>query len=394
MDMRFRRLLPALVALLVLALTAPGAAALSVRYGRIVGELDRPVHVTNGGDARLFVVEQDGRIRIVKGTSILGTYLDIRTLVRSSADGGGSEEGLLSLAFHPQFRTSGAWGYGRFYVYYTYTDGNNYVVEYYNQSPSSNVATGTRRILLKINHPTYTNHNGGTLAFGRDGYLYLSTGDGGGSGDPGENAQDINDLRGKLLRFLPTDAGYSTSGNPFVGRTGHDLVWSYGLRNPWKFSFDRSLGTLWIGDVGQNVYEEVNRSFPTNSSARTGAGRGLNYGWDMYEARSCFEGPCSSTGKTFPVTYYSHTGLGGGHCSVTGGHVYRGSAYPAIRGLYFFADFCSGRLWSVSGSSTSSSLSPTLWADTPHMISSFGEGYSGELYFTTLGGELYRISGS
>jgi hypothetical protein len=374
MNMRFRRLLPALIALLALALTAPSVAAVTVGYGRIAGGLSRPVHVTNAGDARLFVVEQDGRIRIVsRATLYAAPYLDIRSLAHSSADGGGSEEGLLGLAFHPDFRRTGAYGHGKFYVYYTYRDGNNYIREYDVPDPNANTAhqTGVRtRLVLQVLHPTYTNHNGGMLAFGRDRYLYLSTGDGGGSGDPGENAQDVNDLRGKILRLAPSgDTNYVytiPADNPFVGRTGHDLVWAYGLRNPWKFSFDRSLGTLWIGDVGQNVYEELNRSFPTNSTTRTGAGRGLNY---------------------------SHNGSGGGNCSVTGGYVYRGY-YEAIRGLYFFADFCSGRLWSVSGSSTSSSLSPTLWADTPHMISSFGEGYTGELYFTTLGGELYRISGS
>ena len=389
--MRYRRLLPLLAALLALSTTAPGASA-AVGYSRVIGGLVRPVFVTHAGGSSQFVVQQDGLIRVVLRGSIW-TWLDLRTWAHSPADGGGAEEGLLGLAFHPQYRASGTYGYGRFYVYFTYRDGNNYVREYrLNNIATSTAAGATYRNLLKINHPTNNNHNGGMLAFGPDGYLYVGTGDGGAGGDPPDNAQNKDSLLGKILRILPAGVGYETTGNPFRGATpGLSEVWSYGLRNPWRFSFDRTLGALWVGDVGQNALEEINRS-PADATRR-GAGRGYNYGWDAFEGNACFEGPCPLTGHRPPVTVYSHSGSGGGNCSVTGGYVYRGQTYAALRGLYFFGDFCSGRVWTVSGTSTSSSLPATLRFDTPFNISSFGEGYSGELYFTTLNGELYRISG-
>jgi glucose/arabinose dehydrogenase len=226
-------------------------------------------------------------------------------------------------------------------------------------------------------------------------------GDGGGAGDPQNLAQNLNSLLGKMLRI---DVHHGTSrthyvvptSNPYVGRTGNDLIWSRGLRNPWRWSFDRATGALWIGDVGQNRYEEIDRSLRTST---TPAGRGVNYGWPTLEGRSCYKPPsgCSTSGRTMPLVVYPHaTTSGPSNCSVTGGFVYRGSAYPVLAGGYLFGDFCSGRIWGVSATAGSPATPTLLWpaSASPHLaISSFGENEGRELYVTDLaGGGVYRIS--
>ena len=356
-----------------------------------------PVQVTHAGDGsgRLFVVEQDGSVRILINGNLLNTpFLDISARVRSPG-----EEGLLSIAFPPGF---GA-GKEYFYVYYTNNDGDNQVSRFH-LSANPNVAEpSSEQLILEIPHPVYSNHNGGQLFFGPDGYLYIGTGDGGGGGDPDENAQDLSSLLGKLLRidvepdapsstdlpnkvFLPlifssgSTATYSIPpDNPFLNHPGsRPEIWGLGLRNPWRFSFDRTTGDLYIGDVGQAKWEEIDFQ-PASSSG------GENYGWDNMEGLACYEptSGCLTAGMTLPVNVYGHD-LG---CSVTGGYVYRGAAYPSLQGIYLFADYCSGRIWG---------LEPGTWvrtelADTTYNISSFGEDESGELYLTTLGGAVYRV---
>ncbi len=372
-----RRLATAVTALLVAVMLATGAtppptsAAISIGLATVATGISRPVALTHAGDGsgRLFVVEQAGRIRIVsKGGTLLATpFLDIRSRVSCCG-----ERGLLGLAFHPKYETN-----RRFYVAYTDGDGALVVAEHRRLSTSVNRASTTARRIIRIPHPGYANHNGGQIAFGPDGYLYIGTGDGGGGGDPDENGQSRKTLLGKILRIAPnvtssTPAYRIPSTNPWATSTTiRREIWSYGLRNPWRFSFDRKTGSLWVADVGQNKWEEVNRAL-----ASAGGGRGANFGWDQYEGRLCFEGPCTSTGKTFPLAVYAH---GTNGCSVTGGYVYRGSRYPVLAGRYVFGDYCSGRIWSVSAGG-SSRQTPTLLRDTTIAISAFGEAEDGMLY--------------
>jgi glucose/arabinose dehydrogenase len=355
---------------------------LSLQLVRAAGGFNRPLFVTNAGDgsSRLFVVEQGGRIKIVKSGVVLASpFLDIHTLVSCCG-----EQGLLGLAFHPAYRTNGL-----FYVNYTDLNGDTVVAEYHRSATNINQASTAARVLLRVAQP-YDNHNGGMLAFSPGGNLYIGLGDGGSGGDPGNRAQNLGSLLGKILRI---DVNHRTGTlpyaipdtNPFVGRAGDDRIWAYGLRNPWRFSFDRSTGDLWIGDVGQNRYEEIDRA-----TRASGGGRGLNYGWRVMEGRACFSPPtgCNTSGKVLPVSAYSHTW----GCSVTGGYVYRGTAYPAMTGAYFFADFCSGRIWARPAGASTQSARTVL--DTNHSISSFGESEAGSLYITDLAsGELFRLAG-
>ena len=344
----------------------------------VAGGFSRPVVLSHAGDGsgRLFVVEQQGRIRIVGG----GVFLDIASLVDSS----GNEQGLLGLAFHPDHANN-----GYFYVNYTHdpvgsgpdvTRVSRFEVFAGNLNSAD---PSTEMILLELEQPA-SNHNGGDLHFGPDGYLYIATGDGGGAEDTFQTAQDLGSLLGKLLRIdIDTENPYGIPPtNPFVGDgAAMDEIWAYGLRNPWRFSFDRLTGDLFIGDVGQTQVEEID--FQPVSSAG-----GENYGW------SCVEGdlgvnfnPCDGHLLTAPILVYNHN-FG---CSVTGGYRYRGSI-TAFRGVYVFGDFCSGRIWLASESD--GVWSADEWADTDISISSFGEDEDGELYVVDLGrGELYRFVG-
>jgi glucose/arabinose dehydrogenase len=360
------------------------ASKITVSFSRVAMNLSEPLFVTHAGDnsGRLFIVEKGGRIKILANGAVLGpAFLDISTKVSN-----GSEQGLLGLAFHPDYATN-----GKFYVDYTDTAGDTVIAEYKNSVPSDNVAEPAERVLLTIGQP-YANHNGGMVAFGPDRYLYIGMGDGGSGGDPQNRAQNLSSLLGKILRInvdskdtgkqyaIPTGPG----GNPYAGSTpGLDEIWSFGLRNPWRFSFDRKTGDLWIGDVGQDRYEEVNRA--------TGAtpGRAVNYGWRVVEGNACFNpsSGCNKSGKTGPMAVYSHS-LG---CSVTGGYVYRGLDYPGLAGGYLFGDYCSGRVWSLKAAGPASQA-PVLMADTGFQISSFGEGQDGKLYVTDIGaGDVWQV---
>jgi glucose/arabinose dehydrogenase len=360
---------------------APGASTIALSK---VADVGSPVLAIGAGDGsgRLFIVQKSGRIRIVKNGTLLSTpFLDISGSVSK-----GSEQGLLGLAFHPSYKTN-----RKLYVYFTNSAGTTVVREYRASTGNADrVATSTARTLLKIKQP-YANHNGGMLAFGRDGYLYIGTGDGGSAGDPGNRAQSIKSLLGKMLRInvngrTSTKAYLTPKSNPYVGRTGRNEIWQRGLRNPWRFSFDRANGNLWIGDVGQNVWEEVDRAVRTSS----GPGKAVNWGWRVMEGRHCFKPAtgCNTTGKKKPLLEYKHAS---GRCAVTGGYVYRGSAIPALRGYYVYGDYCTGEVWAVAAGASAPASGIRL-LDTAHLVSGFGQDDAGELYLCDLaGGAVYRI---
>jgi glucose/arabinose dehydrogenase len=382
-----------LAALFIGALVAPAATSAAVVPSRIhlglvevATGLSSPLLVTHAGDGsqRMFVVEQTGKVRIIKdGSLVASPFID---LSRSVSRGG--EQGLLGMAFHPGYESN-----GKVYLSYTDLNGTSVIREYRVSSNPDRLNGSSGRTLLRVKQP-YANHNGGHIAFGPDGLLYVGLGDGGSGGDPGNRAQSVRTLLGKLLRI---DVNRRTgslqygipSSNPYVGRSGLDQIWASGLRNPWRFSFDRATGDLWIGDVGQGNWEEVDRA-----SARTGrnAGRGLNFGWRAMEGAHCFRpsSGCVRTGKTLPLTEYGHTA---GRCSITGGYVYRGAAYPDLIGAYFFGDYCSGEIWYVDRGAARG-VSATRARDTAAQITSFGEDESGELYLTDVGGTVYRLTDS
>jgi glucose/arabinose dehydrogenase len=382
-----------LAAILVGALLAPIAASAAVVPSRIHLEFDQvatglssPLLVTHAGDdsGRLFVVEQTGKVRIIKGGDLLPTpFID---LSRSVSRGG--EQGLLGLAFHPGYESN-----GKLYLSYTDLKGTSVIREYRVSANPDRVNGSSGRTLLRVRQP-YANHNGGHIAFGPDGLLYIGLGDGGSGGDPGNRAQSRSTLLGKLLRV---DVNRRTgslpygipSTNPYVGRSGLDQIWATGLRNPWRFSFDRATGDLWIGDVGQGRWEEVDRATATRGR---NAGRGLNFGWRVMEGAHCFRpaSGCVRTGKTLPVTEYGH---GGSRCSVTGGYVYRGAAYRDLVGAYFFGDYCSGEIWYVDRGAARG-VAPTRALDTRAQITSFGEDEAGELYLTDARGTVFRLTDS
>jgi glucose/arabinose dehydrogenase len=348
----------------------------NVTFQSVATGLSRPVFVTSPpGDARLFVVEQAGRIRIIReGTVLAEPFLDIRSAVYDT----GNEQGLLGLAFHPQFATN-----GRFFVNYTaQSPQGDTVVAEYSVSSDPNIANTTETRLITINQD-FSNHNGGMIDFGPDGYLWIGMGDGGSGDDPNERAEDISQLLGKMLRIdVNTGSPYGIpSDNPYVGMTGRDEIWALGLRNPWRWSFDRSTGDLYIGDVGQGAREEIDVMASTTP--------GVNYGWDVREGTICHEptSGCPTAGLTDPLHDYSHTG---GRCSVTGGYVYRGSCFPDIAGWYFFADYCTGEIWATQYDGSALST-PTLITSSGGNVSSFGQDATGELYVVDLNGTISRI---
>ncbi|MCS7249124.1 MAG: PQQ-dependent sugar dehydrogenase [Anaerolineales bacterium] len=354
----------------------PSAAAAnaSISVNEVIASgLQAPVDITHAGDGsgRLFVVEQPGRIRVIKQGTLLSTpFLDITSLVLY-----GGERGFLGLAFHPNYKQN-----GYFYVNYTRKpDGATVVARYRVSTQNPDVADPSSALTLLLIPQPYANHNGGCLKFGPDGYLYIGMGDGGSGGDPHNYAQNKDSLLGKMLR-IDVDHGnpYAIpANNPFVNQPGADEIWALGLRNPWRFSFDRLTGDLYIADVGQNAWEEVNFQ-PANAAG------GINYGWRCREGAHPYNSspPCNSASflatLTDPFTEYGHDE----GRSVTGGFVYRGSRYPNLYGTYFFADYVNGKIWSIKKLSDS----PLTWSartleiQAGFNISSFGEGEDGELY--------------
>ena len=359
----------------------PPATSNSLRLQTVTAVLSSPVFLTapTGDVGRLFIVEQGGLIRILNsldGTPRATPFLDVAGLIVT-----GGEQGLLGMAFDPNYA-----GNGRFYIYYTNTAGDIVIARYGVSSNPDIANAGAQAILKTIAHPTNQNHNGGMLAFGPDGCLYAGIGDGGGSGDPNGNAQNTNSLLGKILRLDPETGSACGTDNPFANGTGGaPEVWSFGLRNPWRFSFDRSTGVLYIGDVGQDQREEVDAVVGPN------AGQGVNFGWNIMEGFACFNPPsgCNSSGLTPPILDYSHDA---GACSVTGGYVYRGTLNPAVNGSYFYADYCAGfvRSFQLQGGRPSSQNTWPLLSP-GGQITSFGEDARGELYILTQTGGLSRI---
>jgi glucose/arabinose dehydrogenase len=351
-----------LIAATALAVSPASASRADYSFKPVVGGLSAPTYVTTapGAPARLYVVEQAGRIRIVEGGRITGTFLDISARVRS-----GGEQGLLSLAFSPGYQQN-----HRFYVDYTDRNGDTHVSEF--RSDGSKGIASSERQLLFVKQP-YANHNGGQLEFDRSGYLYVGMGDGGSGGDPENRAQNLSTRLGKLLRT-----------NPLRGSSWQ--IVGYGLRNPWRFSFDRSTGDLWIADVGQGAWEEI------DFRAKSRIGALANYGWSRYEGKAVYDSgkPLRKLGNLVsPVTVYDHED---GACSVTGGYVYRGSAVPGAVGRYFYGDYCNGKIWSFNAAGGRVSAQRQEPFTVPS-LSSFGEDGSGELYAVSLeGGTLYKLT--
>ncbi len=343
----------------------------------LVGNFTNPVYLTAApaDTQRLFVVEKDGRVVVLHHDSIQARpFLDITSRVATSG-----EEGLLSIAFDPLYSTN-----GRFFVYFTNTNGDLRIVRYNVSSDRDSADQATADTVLRVPHPGATNHNGGQLQFGPDGMLFAALGDG---GTGGANGQNKHALLGKLLRLdVRGVSGYAIpADNPFATDTsGAREVWSYGLRNPWRFSFDRTNGDLYIGDVGETRFEEVDVS-PTAVER----GRGANFGWNIMEGNHCFPSdPCTTVG-VLPVVEYAH---GFGTCAITGGYVYHGSALPVLDGYYFYADYCDGSVHSIRypGNTTN----PGDWSgliSPGSLISSFGQDARGELYILQLTGPVWRI---
>lgn len=348
-----------------------------------LGGFKQPVYITSArdGSRRLFVVEQPGQIRVVqRGKTLAQPFLDIRDRIST-----GGEQGLLSLAFPANYAAK-----KQFYVYYTNRAGD-IVIARYRLTADANVADpNSEQIVLTVPHPNNTNHNGGQIAFGGDGYLYIGTGDGGGGGDPANNAQNPSSLLGKILRLDVESSGNQPyrvpSSNPFVGKKDagnqyRDEIWALGLRNPWRFSFDRQTSHLYIGDVGQNAYEEVNFQSATSPG-------GENYGWNLREGNFPFRGSTADPSLfVAPVAEYDHTQ----GRSVTGGFVYRGPARP-LQGTYFYGDFVTGKIWGLKRNAGGWNNQLLLDAS-PSNLSTFGEDEQGNLYVADFGkGDIYRIT--
>lgn len=398
-----RRAAPVLLSVLILALGCQGAAGAPLRetqslatrqsesgpsafdpgsvrprFERVVGGVRQATMVTAAydGSGRLFVTERAGRIMIIEnGQLVAEPFMDISSIIRSQ----GQEQGLLSVAFDPRYREN-----GRFFVYYTDVQGSVAIARYNVSGDPNRGDPESGAVLVTIPKPA-ANHNGGLLVFGPDGYLYAGTGDGGGGGDQYRNGQNRQSLLGKLLRF-DVDRGdlYEIPPeNPFVNSPGTlPEIFAYGLRNPWRFSFDWLTGELYIADVGQNRFEWVHHQ-------NAGTVGGQNYGWPIREGLHCYPSGdnCDTRGLETPIGEYGRDK----GCSVTGGFVYRGQAYPHAQGGYFFADFCSGRVWSLDWTEALGWRQAEL-VNTGMTISSFGEDESGELYVATLEpGAVYRV---
>jgi glucose/arabinose dehydrogenase len=352
-------------------------AAVELRLEPFASELRSPLFLTHAGDGsgRVYVVEQEGRVIVLDADGGgRQTYLDIAERIDS-----GGERGLLGLAFHPDFAS-----YGRLFVNYTDLSGDTVVSEFGGDAERADPAS--ERVLLTIDQP-FANHNGGDVAFGPDGYLYIATGDGGSGGDPMGNGQSLDTLLGKMLRIdVDGSEPYEApADNPFVGRgEAQPEIWAYGLRNPWRFSFDRATSDMFIGDVGQGSWEEIDHE-PAGEGGR-------NYGWNIMEGPECFrQASCDQQGLVLPVTAYGRDE----GTTVTGGYVYRGAAQPALAGIYFFADFGSGRIWGFAAADAGSgSVEVTELLQTDLSIASFGEDEAGELYAVDLGGAVYRLMGA
>jgi glucose/arabinose dehydrogenase len=371
------------------AVAAGGMTAATVNYANagtlllavegVVNGLSSPLHLTApAGDARLFIVERPGRIRIVRNGFLLATpFLDISSRVSTAGEGG-----LLSMAFDPQYASNGF-----FFIYFTDPSGDVAVERFQVSSGNADVANPEALRIITIAHRTFTNHKGGLVAFGPDGYLYLAPGDGGGGGDSLGNGQNLGALLGKLLRIDVGNASASAPyaippQNPFVGQANRrPEIWAYGLRNPWRYAFDAPTGLLYIADVGQSLIEEVD--------VVAASAAGLNYGWNITEGSQCYASNlCDKQGITMPVLEYFHDA---NSCSISGGRVYRGSAIPELRGRYFYSDYCGGwvRSFLFAGGAATQMVDWGIAGIGP--VLSFGEDAQGELYLLAASGQVFRI---
>jgi glucose/arabinose dehydrogenase len=362
---------------------APSPRHVRIGFDRKMSGLSAPVAIAapNDGSNRIFVVEQPGRIRVRTTSGSVGTYLDIRSKVAY-----GGERGMLGLAFSPGFATNG-------YFFVDYVDNNGDVqISRFHATPSSNRASAAETHILKIEHSAHANHNGGQVEFGLDGMLYVGVGDGGGQRDPNGNGQDLGILLGKILRIDVSRSCGSRhycipSSNPFAGSSSRRKeIWHYGLRNPWKFSFDDARNWMWIADVGEKAWEEVD-----TSGASTG---GRNYGWDCREGTSStgFAGSyCGGRRFVGPAWEYSH---GGGRCAIIGGYAYRGARYRSVMsGIYFYGDFCTGQVWGFVRTPNGSRINSEVH-DHSRPITTFGQAQNGELFVADTGGNVYHLVGA
>jgi hypothetical protein len=363
--------------IMITVVAAPPGGPVTVGLREVVAGLNFPLYLTSPpGDDRLFILQKGGVIRLLKGGTLLETpFLDLTDRVGST----GGEHGLLGLAFPPDYASS-----GRFIVHYTDVSGDTRVSLFRASGDPDRADPASESVVLAVPQPG-PDHKGGQILFGPDGLLYIGLGDG--DDDHQERGQSLGDLLGSILRIdVSSGASYTVPpDNPFVGTTGaRPEVWSYGFRNPWRFSFDRATGDLYIGDVGERHWEEVN-----HASAADGAGRGANYGWSRMEGRHCFRvSECDQSGLTLPALEYDHSN----GCSVIGGYVYRGAAIPALQGTYFYADYCRGwvRSFRMEGGVA---VDETDWAALRPggQVTSLGEDAAGELYLLTEQGRVFKI---
>jgi glucose/arabinose dehydrogenase len=361
---------------LCLVLSAPAMAEIQREVALqpvVTAGLERPLYVTHAGDGsgRLFVVEQPGRIRIVREGKLEKTpFLDIVDRVRSTG-----EQGLLGLAFHPAYARN-----GRYFVNYVRTSNGDTVIAEFRVSDDPDRSQPQERVLLTVPQP-YSNHKGGMVEFGPDGFLYLALGDGGAGGDPCNRAQNRDELLGKILR-IDVDRGEPYAippDNPFAKGGGRPEIFAYGLRNPWRFSFDRKTGLLWAADVGQDEWEEIDLVQLAG-----------NYGWRIMEGAHCFHPRflCERDGLAPPLSEYGHKR---GRCSITGGYVYRGTKIPPLAGAYLYGDYCSGEMFVLRREQAGPSGEPTVLLTTGLRIASFGQDEAGEVYVVGHGGSVHRL---
>jgi len=354
------------VLLTILAFTSIFSFSQTIAIQSFATGLSGALEITHANDSRLFVVQKGGLIRILNSNGTINTtpFLNLTSLIST-----GSERGLLGLAFHPDYSTNGF-----FFVNYTNSAGSTVIARYSVNASNANIANTTATIIMTIAQP-FSNHNGGSIKFGPDGFLYIGMGDGGSGGDPGNRSQNINDNHGKMLRIdvNSNSAPFYTSpsSNPYIGIAGNDEIWAIGLRNPWKFSFNKSNGDLWIADVGQNNIEEINK-------VASPLPVGLNFGWRCYEGTAPFNtsGCASISTMTMPFAEYNHSQ----GCSITGGYVYTGTLFPNFLNKYFFADYCENRIGYAN--TTTGAITYTPYFSGQSNFTSFGEDMNGELYIT------------
>jgi len=367
-----------LILLCLVSCTRAQTKAESIKLSLVAEGLSQPVDIANAGDERLFIVEKEGRIKVLENGKVRPELvLDLSSAVTTN-----SERGLLGLAFHPDFNTT-----NYFFVNYTDNRGRTVISRFTLNNATTIADAQSEKMLLRIPQP-YSNHNGGQITFGPDGYLYIATGDGGSGGDPLNAGQDLKTHLGKILRIdvnTESEAYKIPADNPFVNDSNVlPEIWSYGLRNPWRMSFDSQTGDLFIADVGQNAFEEVNFQTATSQG-------GENYGWRLMEANACYLPPANcnlNDNLVLPILEYAH-GRENGR-SITGGYVYRGAALKSLQGKYIYGDFVSGNIWQAAPTSNSTdSWQTTLFEDTSHSISTFGVDFESELSLASFSGQIY-----